>query len=101
MGHLLDQVGMEKDMSKDGVPKEDWGYYEDEFGEEEPPDKDSDDYSDYEDYSSKKKKGKGKAKAKGVSEITSDICPSLLEGRIIRKMLAGSCGQSLIFLMQT
>ena len=70
MGHLLDQVGMEKDMSKDGVPKEDWGYYEDEFGEEEPPDKDSDDYSDYEDYSSKKKKGKGKAKAKGVSEVT-------------------------------
>ena len=63
------QVGMDKDMSKDPhMPKEDWGYYEDEFGDEEPPDKDSDDFSDYEDYSSKKKKGKGKAKGKGVSE---------------------------------
>ena len=60
---------MEKENSKDGMPKEDWGYYEDEFGDEEPPDKDSDDFSDYEDYSSKKKKGKGKAKGKGVSNM--------------------------------
>ena len=63
---------------KDGgaLPKEDWGYYEDEFGEEEPPEKDSDDFSDYEDYSSKKKKGKAKAKGKGVSATATNIlCP--------------------------
>ena len=60
-----------ENAGKDGgaLPKEDWGYYEDEFGEEEPPEKDSDDFSDYEDYSSKKKKGKAKAKGKGVSAV--------------------------------
>ena len=63
---------------KDGaLPKEDWGYYEDEFGEEEPPEKDSDDFSDYEDYSSKKKKGKAKAKGKGVSAVTGNDDVSL------------------------
>jgi len=63
------QVGMEKDLSKPDMPKEDWGYYEDEFGDEEPPDKSDQSDDDFEDYSSKKKKGKGKAtKAKGGSK---------------------------------
>ena len=67
---------MEKDLSKPDMPKEDWGYYEDEFGDEEPPDKSDQSDDDFEDYSSKKKKGKGKAtKAKGVSEIHIDaVC---------------------------
>ena len=64
-----------ENAGKDGgaLPKEDWGYYEDEFGEEEPPEKDSDDFSDYEDYSSKKKKGKAKAKGKGVSAVGTKV----------------------------
>ena len=71
---------MEKDLSKPDMPKEDWGYYEDEFGDEEPPDKSDQSDDDFEDYSSKKKKGKGKAtKAKGVSEIHRCRL-SLLEG---------------------